>query len=38
VNTAVELLTEDAGAWEEREEAQASGSGQGEGWRYAGWY
>lgn len=40
VNTAVELLAEDAGAWEEREreEAKAGESGQGEGWRYAGWY
>jgi len=42
VNTAVELLAEDAGAWEEREREEAkasgSGSGQGEGWRYAGWY
>ncbi|KAF8423906.1 hypothetical protein EV426DRAFT_711142 [Tirmania nivea] len=40
VNTAVELLEEDAGAWEEREkgEVEAAGSGQGEGWRYAGWY
>lgn len=45
VHTALELLEEDSGAWEERhrEEAEASerGDGQGsqsEGWRLAGWY
>lgn len=40
VNTAIELLCEDSGLWEEREreEAKASGSVPGEGWRYAGWY